>query len=90
MHLLANELPANSLLAALLLTVMAAAWTDVHTWRIPNRLLAPSTDFQQDRTELVFVVTPRLIKPLPQKVVLPTDSCRCILLNESRLFAAVH
>ena len=42
MHLLANELPANSLLAALLLTVMAAAWTDFHTWRIPNRLLAPS------------------------------------------------
>jgi pilus assembly protein CpaC len=33
-----------------------------------------STDFQQDRTELVFVVTPRLIKPLPQKVVLPTDN----------------
>jgi prepilin peptidase CpaA len=42
MHLLANELPANSLLAALLLTVMAAAWTDFHTWRIPNSLLAPS------------------------------------------------
>ena len=42
MHLLANELPANSLLAALLLTVMAAAWTDFHQWRIPNRLLAPS------------------------------------------------
>jgi len=32
-----------------------------------------STDFQQDRTELVFVVTPRLIKPLPQAVALPTD-----------------
>jgi prepilin peptidase CpaA len=42
MHLLANEIPANSLLAALLLTVMAAAWADFHTWRIPNRLLAPS------------------------------------------------
>ena len=42
MHLLASELPANSLLAALLLTVMAAAWTDFHQWRIPNRLLAPS------------------------------------------------
>ena len=39
MHLLANELPANSLLAALLLTVMAAAWTDFQRWRIPNRLL---------------------------------------------------
>jgi pilus assembly protein CpaC len=32
-----------------------------------------STDFQQDRTELVFVVTPRLIKPLPTKIALPTD-----------------
>jgi pilus assembly protein CpaC len=32
-----------------------------------------STDFQQDRTELVFVVTPRLIKPLPTKILLPTD-----------------
>ena len=42
MHLLANEIPANSLLAGLLLTVMAAAWTDFQTWRIPNRLLAPS------------------------------------------------
>ena len=32
-----------------------------------------STDFQQDRTELEFVVTPRLIKPLPTKIALPTD-----------------
>lgn len=32
-----------------------------------------STDFQQDRTELVFVITPRLIKPLNTNVVLPTD-----------------
>ncbi len=32
-----------------------------------------STDFQQDRTELVFVVTPRLIKPLSTKITLPTD-----------------
>jgi len=42
MQLLANELPANSLLAALLLTVVAAAWTDFQQWRIPNRLLVPS------------------------------------------------
>jgi pilus assembly protein CpaC len=32
-----------------------------------------STDFQQDRTELVFVVTPRLVKPLNSAVRLPTD-----------------
>ena len=32
-----------------------------------------STDFQQDRTELVFVVTPRLVKPLPANYRLPTD-----------------
>jgi pilus assembly protein CpaC len=33
-----------------------------------------STDFQKDKTELVFVVTPRLVKPLPAPVPLPTDS----------------
>ncbi|HEY9065130.1 MAG TPA: type II and III secretion system protein family protein [Burkholderiaceae bacterium] len=32
-----------------------------------------STDFQADRTELVFVVTPRLVKPLPPNYRLPTD-----------------
>lgn len=32
-----------------------------------------STDFQNDKTELVFVVTPRLVKPLPQPSRLPTD-----------------
>lgn len=33
-----------------------------------------STDFQNDKTELVFVVTPRLVKPLNnQKLDLPTD-----------------
>jgi pilus assembly protein CpaC len=32
-----------------------------------------STNFQQDRTELVFVVTPRLVKPLPDHYPLPTD-----------------
>jgi pilus assembly protein CpaC len=35
-----------------------------------------STDFQKDKTELVFVVTPRLVKPLPAPVPLPTDSLR--------------
>jgi pilus assembly protein CpaC len=33
-----------------------------------------STDFQTDRTELVFVVTPRLVKPLPPDYRLPTDN----------------
>ena len=35
-----------------------------------------STDFQNDRTELVFVVTPRLVKPLPANYRLPTDGYR--------------
>jgi pilus assembly protein CpaC len=33
-----------------------------------------STDFQQDRTELLFIVTPRLVQPLPAGYKLPTDS----------------
>jgi pilus assembly protein CpaC len=34
-----------------------------------------STDFQQDRTELVFVITARLVKPLPAaSYALPTDN----------------
>lgn len=33
-----------------------------------------STDYQQDRTELVFVVTARLVKPLPTNYSLPTDN----------------
>ncbi|RFP12622.1 MULTISPECIES: type II and III secretion system protein family protein [unclassified Duganella] len=33
-----------------------------------------SSDFQQDRTELLFVVTPHLVKPLPPNYQLPTDS----------------
>lgn len=32
-----------------------------------------STSFQTDRSELVFVVTPRLVKPLPPDYQLPTD-----------------
>ena len=35
-----------------------------------------STDFQNDKTELVFVVTPRLVKPLPTNTKLPTDGYR--------------
>ena len=33
-----------------------------------------STEFQNDQTELIFVITPRLVKPLTEKVVLPTDN----------------
>jgi len=33
-----------------------------------------STEFQTDQTELMFVVTPRLVKPLATAVVLPTDN----------------
>lgn len=33
-----------------------------------------STDFQQDRTELLFLVTAHLVKPLPPGVALPTDA----------------
>jgi len=32
-----------------------------------------SSDFQNDRTELVFIVTPHLVKPLPDVPPLPTD-----------------
>jgi pilus assembly protein CpaC len=33
-----------------------------------------STEFQNDQTELMFVVTPRLVKPLNSAAVLPTDN----------------
>lgn len=33
-----------------------------------------STQFQTDRSELVFVITPRLVQPLPPDYKLPTDS----------------
>src|SRR5579863_5950606 len=37
--------------------------------------LMRDTNFQQDRTELVFIITPHLVKPLPNnQVPLPTDS----------------
>ena len=32
-----------------------------------------STDYQQDRSELVFVITPHLVQPLPADYALPTD-----------------
>lgn len=33
-----------------------------------------STEFQNDQTELMFVVTPRLVKPIAAGVTLPTDN----------------
>jgi pilus assembly protein CpaC len=33
-----------------------------------------STEFQTDQSELMFVITPRLVKPLAGPVVLPTDN----------------
>ena len=33
-----------------------------------------STEFQSDKTELMFVITPRLVKPLPLNYTLPTDN----------------
>ena len=35
-----------------------------------------SSDFQSDRSELVFIVTPRLVQPLPADIRLPTDGYR--------------
>jgi pilus assembly protein CpaC len=53
--------------------------TNIHGLPILGELpvlgaLFRSTDFQQDRTELLFVVTPRLVQPLPANYKLPTDS----------------
>lgn len=33
-----------------------------------------SNNFQNDKTELLFIVTPRLVKPLPPNYALPTDA----------------
>jgi pilus assembly protein CpaC len=33
-----------------------------------------SSEFQTDRSELVFIITPRLVKPLPPDYALPTDN----------------
>ena len=33
-----------------------------------------SSEFQKDKTELMFVITPRLVKPLPPDYALPTDT----------------
>jgi pilus assembly protein CpaC len=33
-----------------------------------------SAEFQKDMTELLFIITPRLVKPLPSNYALPTDN----------------
>jgi len=37
-------------------------------------VLFRSSEFQRDRSELVFIVTPHLVKPLPEAPRLPTDA----------------
>jgi pilus assembly protein CpaC len=53
--------------------------TNVHAFPFLGEIpilgaLFRSTDFQTDRSELVFVITPRLVKPLPENYALPTDN----------------
>jgi pilus assembly protein CpaC len=51
-----------------------------------------SSEFQGDRSELMFVITPRLVKPIGQSPVLPTDAfvppSRTEFLLEGRLEGA--
>jgi pilus assembly protein CpaC len=51
-----------------------------------------SSEFQGDRSELMFVITPRLVKPTGQSPVLPTDAIvppsRTEFLLEGRLEGA--
>ncbi len=44
-----------------------------------------SSDYQQDRTELVFVITPHLVKPLPANYTLPTDGIKAPARSELML-----
>jgi len=46
--------------------------------------LFKSNEFQGDRTELMFVITPRLVKPLEPNYILPTDNY--ISPNRSELY----
>ena len=53
--------------------------TGVHLHLLVNHVpilgaLFRSTEFQNEQTELMFVITPRLVKPLPQQYALPTDA----------------
>ena len=42
MHLFSTTAASNSTIAGLVITVLIAAWSDLSTWRIPNRLIAAS------------------------------------------------
>jgi len=44
--------------------------------------LSRSTSFQQDQTELLFVVTPRLVKPLARNYPTPTDTFGPVIPGE--------
>ncbi|MFL6660936.1 MAG: type II and III secretion system protein family protein, partial [Rhizobacter sp.] len=53
--------------------------TNIHAFPLLGELpvigaLFRSTEFQTDRSELVFVITPRLVAPLPTDYKLPTDN----------------
>jgi pilus assembly protein CpaC len=37
-------------------------------------MLFRSTEFQKDQTELIFIITPRLVKPVAAAIALPTDN----------------
>lgn len=45
-----------------------------------------STEFQNDQTELMFVITPRLVKPSNQAIALPTDNHIVPSRTDSLLF----
>jgi pilus assembly protein CpaC len=47
--------------------------------------LARDTNYESDKTELIFVVTPHLVKPLPQDYPLPTDHFGDV--NEAEVYA---
>lgn len=49
-----------------------------------------STEFQSDRTELLFIVTPRLVKPVEGEIALPTDGYKPPSRYESLLEGRVE
>lgn len=49
-----------------------------------------STEFQKDQTELLFVITPRLVKPLAEVPVLPTSNHVEPKLSDVFLYGAVE
>jgi pilus assembly protein CpaC len=44
-----------------------------------------STEFQKDQTELVFIITPRLVRPMVAKAVLPTSNHNEATRGEAQL-----